>query len=223
MEQFKLYSVSDEYIEYLRKDFPNVYSNKIESRIHTRKYLGVVLQINNYNYYIPMSSPKESDYQIAGENKVIKKSIVPIIRIVVKNSNGQKELKGTLRISHMIPVPKSELELYDLENETDETYKDLVQNEMIFIRKNKEKILMNANLLYKQKITNDMTAGYVKAALNFKSIEVLCDTFKTKDVYVNEELQAVYYSPEKIDVKSMTESGESWTDNLDQMELIWHK
>ena len=42
-----------------------------------------------------MSSPKESDYQIAGENKVIKKSIVPIIRIVVKNTNGVKELKGT--------------------------------------------------------------------------------------------------------------------------------
>jgi len=45
----------------------------------------VVLQIEQYKYYIPMSSPKESDYQITGENKVIKKSIVPIIRIVVKS------------------------------------------------------------------------------------------------------------------------------------------
>ena len=86
-----------------------------------------------------MSSPKDSDYQIAGATKVIKKSIVPIIRIVVKNSAGEKELKGTVRISHMIPVPESELELYDLENESDDTYKDLVQNEMIFIRKSREK------------------------------------------------------------------------------------
>ena len=45
MEEFKLYSVSDDYVEWLRKDFPNVYSNKINSRTHTRKYLGVVLQI----------------------------------------------------------------------------------------------------------------------------------------------------------------------------------
>ena len=37
-----------------------------------------------------MSSPKEYDYQIAGDQKVIKKSIVPIIRIVVKNSKGEK-------------------------------------------------------------------------------------------------------------------------------------
>ena len=86
-----------------------------------------------------MASPKDSDYQIAGATKVIKKSIVPIIRIVVKNSAGEKELKGTLRISYMILVLESELELYDLENESDDTYKDLVQNEMIFIRKSREK------------------------------------------------------------------------------------
>ena len=29
MEEFKLYSVSDDYVEWLRKDFPNVYSNKL--------------------------------------------------------------------------------------------------------------------------------------------------------------------------------------------------
>lgn len=189
MEQFKLYSVSDEYVEWLRKDFPNVYSNKINSRTHTRKYLGVVLQIGQYNYYVPMSSPKDSDYQIAGAVKVIKKSIVPIIRIVVKNSAGEKELKGTLRISHMIPVPESELELYDLENESDDTYKDLVQNEMIFIRKSRKKIASNAKLLYKQKATNDTTAGYVKSALDYQALEVLCDLFKeykmNADVYRN--------------------------------------
>ena len=127
MEEFKLYSVSDDYVEWLRKEFPNVYSNKINSRTHTRKYLGVVLQIGEYHYYVPMSSPKDSDYQIAGTNKVIKKSIVPIIRIIVKNKNGEKELKGTLRISHMIPVPTSELELYDLV-----LCQDLVQVKMRF-------------------------------------------------------------------------------------------
>ena len=93
MEEFKLYSISDEYVEWLREDFPNVYSNKVNTRTHTRKYLGVVLHIDRYNYYIPMSSPKNSDYQIAGKDKVIRKSIVPIIRIVVKNTAGKKELR----------------------------------------------------------------------------------------------------------------------------------
>lgn len=177
VEQFKLYSISDNYVEWLRKEYPNVYSNKMNKRTHTRKYLGVVMNIGKYQYYIPMSSPKDSDYQIAGAHKVIKKSIVPIIRIVVKNASGEKELKGTLRISHMIPVPKSELELYEMEKETDTTYKDLVQNEMIFIRKNKDKIVANANLLYKQKANNDTTAGYVKSALDYQKLEELYEKF----------------------------------------------
>lgn len=178
MEEFKLYSVSDEYVEWLRKSFPNVYSNKINVRTHTRKYLGIVLHIEKYNYYIPLSSPKDSDYQIVGGNKIIRKSIVPIIRIIVKGKSGKKELKGTLRISHMIPVPASEVVLYDLENESDSTYKDLVQNEMIFIRKNRSKIALNAKLLYKQKTTNDSAGGYIKSALDYHALEVLCDSFK---------------------------------------------
>ena len=75
MEEFKIYSVSDKYISYLREHEPNVYSNKEDNRNHTRKYMGIVIAMNGLNYYIPMSSPKETDYQIAGENKVIKKSI----------------------------------------------------------------------------------------------------------------------------------------------------
>ena len=181
MEELKIYSVSDEYIEYLRKEEPNVYSNKIDNRAHTRKYIGIVLKLGKYNYYVPMSSPKESDYQIAGKQKVIKKSIVPIIRIVVKNSKGEKELKGTLRISHMIPVPESELILYDLENEKDDTYKDLVGNEIIFIRRNKDKIYKNVELIYKQKAENDTSAGYVKSALNYKELEKMCDKYLIKD------------------------------------------
>lgn len=177
MEDFKIYSVSDEYIEYLRKIVPNVYSNKIDNRVHTRKYVGIVLKMGNYNYYIPMSSPKKSDYQVAGSQNVIKKSIVPIMRIVVKNREGILELKGTLRISHMIPVPESELELYNIDAEEDSAYKDLVENEIIFIRKNKDKIRKNAQLIYKQKSENDTSAGYVKSALDYKDIEFLCDEF----------------------------------------------
>ncbi len=177
MSELKVYSVSDDYISYLRGYNPNVYSNKTENRIHSRKYLGVLIHIADYRYCIPMSSPKRTDYQWAGDGLVIKKSIVPIIRMVDKDSKGNKELKGTLRISHMIPVPESELELYDLENELDESYKALVQKEVIFIRKNSEKIIANANLPYKQKTMHVQSVPYVESALDYKSLETLCDTY----------------------------------------------
>lgn len=177
---YKIYSVSDCYIKFLQEFCPNVYSNKENTRTHTRKYIGIVIQIDEFHYYIPMSSPKKTDYQKAGNNMVIRKSIIPIIRIVVKNSKGVKELKGTLRVSHMIPVPKTELELYDIDNEPDKAYKDLIRDEMIFIRQNKEKIGNNAKIIYKQKLSGDETVGYIKSALDYKMLEEKCRQFMSK-------------------------------------------
>ena len=101
----RLYSISDDYIEYLRKVFPRVYSNKIANRKHTRKYLGVVFKLNDFNYYIPLSSPKDAhDYIILNDKKVIRKDSIIVIRMVVKGT-----LKGTLQIGTMIPVPDKAL------------------------------------------------------------------------------------------------------------------
>lgn len=176
MSDLKLYSVSDEYINYLRKAEPNVYGNKEGERKHTRKYLGVAMKIGKFSYFIPLSSAKEADYMEENGKKKIRKSIVPIVRITAKNSSGELELKATLRISHMIPVPQSELELYDAKGEKDAKYKDLVQSEIIFIRKNAELIRKNASLLYKQKCHGE-EVGYVKAALNYQALEKLCVAF----------------------------------------------
>ena len=61
----KICSVTDGYINYLRTYYPHVYMNKEDTRIHTRKYIGIVLSIDNINYYIPLSSPKlNKDYKV---------------------------------------------------------------------------------------------------------------------------------------------------------------
>lgn len=68
----KLVSLSDGYIEFLRKRCPNVMDNKYEERNHTRKYIGVVLTINELNYFVPLSSPKKlTIYQAVQLGKVI--------------------------------------------------------------------------------------------------------------------------------------------------------
>jgi len=54
---------------------------------------------------------------------------------------------------------------------------------MIFIRKNKDKILKNAQLIYKQKCENDTSADYVKTALDYKQLEQLCDEYSVDKVY----------------------------------------
>ncbi len=59
--KLNLYSVNDKYIKYLRQFDDKIYDNKEGNRNHERKYVGIVLTINDFNYYIPMSSPKKSD------------------------------------------------------------------------------------------------------------------------------------------------------------------
>ena len=64
MSELKLYEISEEYISYISTVEKNVFSSKENDRNHTRKYLGIVYSINGYNYYIPLSSPKNSDYRM---------------------------------------------------------------------------------------------------------------------------------------------------------------
>ena len=171
----KLYAVSDKYIQYLRKFDNRVYDNKENNRKVTRKYLGIVLTINELNYYIPMSSPKNSDYI----NNKIRKSIIPII-IIISNEeiNNLPVLKGTLRISNMIPVPSSELILYEPKNEKDKNYKILVEKELEFINKNEKMIKKYAMILYKQKI-NNYNVSYIKNIVDFKLLEKKCKEYKS--------------------------------------------
>lgn len=54
MRKLKLYYIKDDYIDYLRKYDDRVLYNKKE----TRPYVGVVLEFNGFNYFVPLSSPK---------------------------------------------------------------------------------------------------------------------------------------------------------------------
>ena len=162
--KLNLYSISDNYIKYLRKFDNKIYDNKEDSRTQTRKYLGVVLTVNGFNYYIPMSSPKKSDY-LSYEKKIIRKDTKTIIRMHEGN-----HLYGTLRISNMIPTPITELEPYNISNENDIKYRDVILAELRFINNNSNKIIKYAKTVYNQKIKN-VKIAYIENTVNFKLLE----------------------------------------------------
>ena len=173
----QLYSVSDEYINYFRKKFPRVYSNKEDVRVHTRKYLGVVIEIGMYKYYIPLSSPKEkNDYVFENGEKKIRKDSLIVMRITSGTGSNIK-LKGTLQIGTMIPVPDTEIELYDVKNESDKAYKDLINEEIIYIRKHAKKIIKNATVLYSKRKAGEKNS-VVQNCLDFMALELECDRWK---------------------------------------------
>ena len=168
----KIVEINDEYIDSLREKYPNVMSSKKNIRKHTRKYLGVVLKIGEINYYVPFSSPKMRDFNKDGS---VKKDNLFTIKILEVNENDTK-LLGTLKLNDMIPVPLRFIENYQIENEKDENYKNVILAEQKWIMKNQEYICKKAEKIYKFKanenkyINKDNALGY-QVILPFKDIE----------------------------------------------------
>ena len=166
----KICSVTDGYINYLRTYYPHVYMNKEDTRVHTRKYIGIVLSIDNINYYIPLSSPKlNKDYKVLenGELYVFKNSFT-VFRIY-----SNQDVKGTIQFAYMIPVPNNAIIEYDANSEDDENYKNLIMEEIKYIRKNEEKIKKRAVVIYTKKNRGD-TDKIMDKCLDFKGLEQLC-------------------------------------------------
>lgn len=194
MRDIKIYSVSDRYISYLRSDerLKNVFDNKTASRKHTRKYLGIAFSYGEFNYFIPFSSPKMTDYITRDDgSKMIRKSIVPIIRMTTRDTvTGEIELKGTLKLNNMIPVPPDELTPYDISREQDADYRLIVQKEWDFIRSNISRILKNARVIYNQKtkcgtlFAEKQMPGYLKDTVDFQYAEKKCREFQAGDTPV---------------------------------------
>lgn len=183
---FKLCTIDTKYIEFLRSDrkLYNVFENKDDANF-IRKYIGVVFNIGQYHYYAPLSSPKRTDYKIVNGEQIIRNDIIPIIRIAVRE-NEKMRLKGTVKLSNMIPVPEKAILDYDIAGEENEQYKALVEKEYEVLKQKERRILRNAKCLYKQKTKEDILysgenankkPGYLNATIDFKYAEQMHDKY----------------------------------------------
>lgn len=174
MEKLKLFEIEEEYIKYLQQFDKLVLNYSGDSYSKSRKYLGILLEINGLKYIAPLSSPnKKTDY----EGVEIRKSIIPIIRIIKLGTKNV--LLGTIKLSNMIPVHDEKvLKYYDVKKEEDTNYQKLILNELEFIYANKELIIKNSNKLYLQKI-NNMSMGYIKNTVDFKLLEEKSKNYKS--------------------------------------------
>ena len=171
MESNKLFLISDEYIEFLSKGNSHVMSNKPTERTYHRKYIGLLTKLGGFTYFVPMSSPKNKDF-VPGTQNVRKDSLTTIY---MKN---KKNYFGSIRFNLMIPVPESEVTLYNINDEGDFKYKMLVLNELYFIRGAHEKIEKTAKNLYEKKLkqlkgSDENSNPLMTAVLDFKQLEEL--------------------------------------------------
>ncbi len=160
MDNLKLYEVSESYINYLVPHAPHLFQNKKPGQQNSRKYIGILLEINGANYFAPLSSFKE-------KHKRMKESL-DFIKI--------KDL-SVININNMFPVPTGCFSYVDISKEHNPKYKTLLLKEYRYIKSVQDKIRKNAVTVYKLKVSGQASA-LSKRCNDFLLLEQLCKQYK---------------------------------------------
>ena len=165
MEELLFYVVDKTYIKYLGEFEKCVSYNKDEAG-HSRPYLGIVLKIENYNYFVPLYSYKEHYSKYKNNSSFF-----------FVYDRKEKPL-SIIKFSAMIPVPK-DLDVISLleYNKQDKKYKDLISAEYRYINSNKEEIYKRANKMYVA-VTKHKNNFLKTISCNFKLLEEKCLEYK---------------------------------------------
>ena len=156
-KNIRFYEISPDYIEYLLPFAPHLYMNKRADQNNERKYIGIVLHINNLDYFAPLTSAKK-------KHKYIKEGLD---FIKVKNY-------AVINLNNMFPAPFFVCKPVDFSKEKNPKYKDLLQAEYRFIKMIEEKIWKNARLLYNHKLKNGTDTSLAKRCNDFLLLEGKC-------------------------------------------------
>lgn len=138
-DRTRLFTISDEYIKKLKQVEPRVQNNYRGNRLYCKTELKAQTIEDDINYYIPLSSAKESQKQI--ENASIFKLY----------GRDQTDYLGAIHINNMIPVPDKFACEWSPEGNTDQKYVFLVIKQAKYIKKNEDDILKSCELLYDSK------------------------------------------------------------------------
>lgn len=170
MCKLKFYEVDKNYINYLKQfdsKIPNIDYDK-----HDKFICGILFNVNDINYYAPISS----------FNKQQKTNVL------IKNK--KKQVTSSIRLSFMFPVPTDCIKDFDISKEHG-FYKYLLIEELDFCNKNSNKIINKALHIY-DTVINGKDLIMQKNCCNFKALE------KAYLQYINQTLKKDCESSQNI-------------------------
>lgn len=158
MDNLKIYRISEQYIRFLWSRDKKVQYNKGTSR----PYVGVVLHVGQYKYFVPMESPKPNHASIKSGKHIL------------KLDNGRL---GMLGFNNMVPVHSDALIEFDIDAEPDKKYRELLKNQAIICNKQKADIYNRASRTYYD-VVNNKNEFLVRISCDFKNLESACKSYK---------------------------------------------
>ena len=161
MDELLFYVVNKNYIQYL-SDFDKHVSHNKDEIGHSRPYLGIVLKIEDYNYFVPLYSYKEQYKKYKNNSSFF-----------FVNDKWNRPL-AIIKFSAMIPVPTSLNVIKILEyNMQEKKYRDLISAEYRYINSHKKEIYKRANKMYTA-VTKHKNNFLKTIACDFKLLEEKC-------------------------------------------------
>ena len=160
MESIKIYEIDAAYIDYLVPYAPHLFHNRQKGQANERKYIGVVLQINGFDYFAPLSSFKPKHRKM--------KEGLDFLKV---------EDYAVINLNNMFPVPISECRYVNFNQVRDPSYRSLLLAEYRFIKSIQEKIRKNAAALYKHKQINGDKTPLAKRCNDFVLLETKCKEY----------------------------------------------
>ena len=155
----KFYTVEKEYLEFL---------SKIDSKVILNSeipYVGIVLNIENHNYFAPLAA-----------NKDLKENIY------IVNLKESDSVLGSIKLNNMIPIEDKFVSLMSVKDLKDEKYKNLLNKQYEEIKSKENKILSRAKDTYIY-VTEKKHPFFTGISCDFKILE------EAKDIYVDSILK----------------------------------
>lgn len=154
MEKLNFYIMPDEYIAFMSNYDEKVCYNKK----HKRPYIGIILKVENTNYFAPFTSPKE-------KHQKMKQTLD-----YVKMDDGKL---GLINLNNMIPVPLNICEKLELKDIKYSKYQKLMLKQYLWcnIDENYKEIIEKASRLYYIVTSGKCGKNLLKRCCNYKLLE----------------------------------------------------
>lgn len=157
MDKLLFYEIDSKYISFLAQYDQHLFQNAKITQNFSRKYIGILFEINGMKYFAPLSSFKEKHKRLSETIDFIKIGDMAV-----------------LNLNNIFPVPVGVYSLKDPSTEKNLQYKTLLNNEIRIIKQKTEQIINNAKAVYNHKMTNDGKSKLSQRCLNFKLLEEKC-------------------------------------------------
>lgn len=161
MDKLLFYEIDNKYIDFLSKFSEHLFHNAKITQSYSRKYIGILFEINGLKYFAPLSSFKPKHKRLSETVDFIKIGDMAVINL-----------------NNMFPVIDGVFSLKNPAEESDAQYKTLLNNEIRIIRQKEEQILTNAKAVYNYKMTNDGKSKLSQRCNDFRLLEEKCKEYK---------------------------------------------